>query len=78
MAKLSLLIMAGLTVLIATLLRWREQRMALARTPVRRPAGGWIAQRKRALNRWVTAAALAALVTLTVFGGINWLRVWLE
>ena len=83
MVKLSLLIMAGLTVLIALGLRWREDRTAairaasLAQRPVRTAAGGgWVAMQKRALNRWVTAAALAALVTMLLLGGINWLRIW--
>jgi hypothetical protein len=77
--KLSLLVMAGLTVLIAIGLRWREERVAALRPPAAsRPAaaGGWLALQKRKLNRWVTAAALAALTTMLVLGGINWLRIW--
>ena len=80
MVKLSLLVMAGLTVAIAIGLRWREERLAALRPP--QPAlrgglvAGWVAGRKRALNRWVTAAALAAVATMLLFGGINWLRIW--
>jgi hypothetical protein len=81
MVKLSLLVMVGLTVLIAIGLRWREDRLAAARPPARAPRGGslaagWIAGQKRKLNRWVTAAALAAVATMLLFGGINWLRIW--
>jgi hypothetical protein len=81
MIKLSLLLMAGLTVLIAIGLRWREERVATER-PAPRPASGsglaagWIALQKRKLNRWVTAAALAALGTMLLLGGLNWLRIW--
>jgi hypothetical protein len=35
-----------------------------------------VAARKHTLNRWVTAAALSALATLLVLGGVHWLRVW--
>ena len=82
MVKLSLFFMAGLTVLIATGLRWREDRMAAQRQARRAApvgggiAGAWIAAQKHKLNRWVTAAALAALATMLFFGGINWLRIW--
>ena len=77
MVKLSLLVMAGLTVLIAIGLRWREERVASLRpaSAPRRP-GGWLAAQKHKLNRWVTAAALAAATTMLVLGGINWLRIW--
>lgn len=81
MIKLSLLVMAGLTVLIAIGLRWRDERVAALKPPEARraPSGlaeGWIAAQKRKLNRWVTAAALAALATMVVLGGLNWLRIW--
>lgn len=81
MVKLSLFLMAGLTVAIALGLRWREERVAAQRPPQRRQPGGgiaagWVAMQKRKLNRWVTAAALAALVTMLVLGGVNWLRIW--
>jgi hypothetical protein len=79
--KLSLLLMAGLTVLIAIGLRWREERVAEQRPRQPRAAAtglvaGWVAGQKRKLNRWVTAAALAALATMLVLGGLNWLRIW--
>jgi hypothetical protein len=82
--KASLFLMLGLTVVIAVVLRWREERMDAAARPAgavkggRHPglAGGWLAARKRALNRWVTAAAIAVLVTMVTLGGLHWLRVW--
>jgi hypothetical protein len=77
--KLSLLVMAGLTVLIAIGLRWREERVETLRPRAaggRPSTGGWLAVQKRKLNRWVTAAALAAVATMLVLGGINWLRIW--
>jgi hypothetical protein len=40
------------------------------------PRRGWVAAQKHKLNRWITAAALAALTTLLVLGGVHWLRVW--
>jgi hypothetical protein len=84
LVKLSLAIMVGLTVLIALGLRWREERVAALKPPARPAARGgglaegWVAAQKRKLNRWVTAAALAALVTMLMLGGINWLRIWNE
>ena len=75
MVKASLLIMAVLTVLISIGLRWREDRVASLRT-VPAPRAGWMAAQKRKLNRWMTAATLAAVVTLLVLGGLHWLRVW--
>lgn len=71
MVKASLLIMAVLTVLAAMGLRWREKRGTVAE-----PRLGWVAMQKRVLNRWITAAAIAAVVTLAVLGGLQWLRVW--
>ncbi len=76
MVKLSLFVMAGLTVLIAIGLRWREERVTALRPAVAPARGGWLALQKRKLNRWVTAAALAAVATMLVLGGINWLRIW--
>lgn len=81
MVKLSLLVMIGLTVAFAFGLRWREERMAAQRSARRAPAAGgiagaWVAAQKHKLNRWVTAAALAAVATMLFFGGINWLRIW--
>lgn len=77
MVKLSLFVMIGLTVAIAIGLRWREERMAMLR-PQQRARTGWLGQRKRVLDRWVTAAALAAVTTMLFLGGINWLRIWTE
>jgi hypothetical protein len=81
MVKLSLLVMIGLTVAIAIGLRWREDRVATLRPRQPAPRSGsiaaaWVAGQKRKLNRWVTAAALAAIATMLLFGGINWLRIW--
>ena len=74
MVKLSLLILLVLTVLIAFGLRWREERVsAVKAVPKRRP--GWLDQQKHKLNRWMTAATLATLVTIVVLGGLHWLRV---
>lgn len=73
MVKASLLIMAVLTVLIAMGLKWREQRVPQVTAQKRL---GVLARGKKGLDRWVTAAALAALFTLLVFGGLQWLNVW--
>jgi hypothetical protein len=67
--------MAVLTVLISIGLRWREERLT-AQRPVKGTRPGWIALQKRKANRWVTAAALAAVTTLVVLGGLHWLRLW--
>jgi len=84
MIKVSLLIMTVLTVLISMLLSWRERRMALARpapAPARGPARakrrpGLFARGKAGLDRWITAAAIAAVITIAVLGGLHWLRVF--
>ncbi|MBU8546058.1 MULTISPECIES: hypothetical protein [Roseomonadaceae] len=76
MVKLSLLVMLVLTVLISMLLRWREQRLPAVAAQQRRL--GLVARGKKGLDRWVTAAALATVLTLAVVGGLHWLRVWLE
>lgn len=79
MVKASLLLMLGLTVLIAVGLRWREQRMsAMPRgaAAAARQRPGLIARGKRGIDRWVTAAAIAAIVTILIMGGLHWLRVW--
>jgi hypothetical protein len=34
-----------------------------------------VARGKRTMNRWVTAAALAAASTMLLMGGLHWLRV---
>ena len=69
MIKASLVAMLVLTVLIAVGLRWREQRVPLVKR------GNMLARGKRTINRWVTAAALAALVTMVFMGGLHWLRI---
>lgn len=74
MAKMSLLVMLALTLLIGMGLRWREERMAATRPAAKGPRPGWLASRKRAANRWVTAAALAALATIALLGGLHWIR----
>ena len=74
MVKTSLLIMVALTILIRMGLRWREERMAAVRPAAKGPRLGWIAAQKRELNVWVTAAALAALATIVLLGGLHWAR----
>jgi uncharacterized membrane protein len=73
--KASLLIVVVLTVIFAMLLRWREERLdrVAAANNAARPRG-WIAMGKRKVNRWVTAAALAALATMVGLGGVQWMR----
>ena len=73
MIKASVFIVAVLTVLIAMGLRWREQRMPQVAQQKRI---GLLGRGKKGLDRWVTAAAIAVVVTLVVLGGLNWLRVW--
>lgn len=70
-----MLVMLVLTVLIAFGLRWREQRMPAVAQSKRL---GLLARGKKGLDRWVTAAALAALSTLVVIGGLHWLRIWVN
>ncbi len=74
MVKTSLLIMVALTILIRMGLRWREERTAAVRPAAKGPRLGWIAAQKRELNVWVTAAALAALATIVLLGGLHWAR----
>lgn len=78
MVKASLAVMVTLTVIVAWLLRLRETRRAAAATPLtpRGLAQGWIARQKATANRWVTAAAIAAIGTTVLMGGLHWLRVW--
>jgi|GEM_PF-842604 len=73
MMKASLIVVVVLTVLIAMGLRWREGR--LPGVAAQKP-GGILSRGKRSIDRWVTAAAIAVVVTLAVVGGLNWLRVW--
>lgn len=70
--KLSLFMMLGLTIVTAMGLSWRERRRGTL------PALGFTARQKRVIDRWVTAAAIAALATLLVLGGLQWLRIWLS
>ena len=73
MVKASLLMMVVLTILVAMGMRWREQRMPLGKPA---PRLGWIAQQKAKANRWVTAAAISAIGTTVLLGGLHWLRLW--
>ena len=75
MVKLSMIVMLVLTVLIATGLRWREQRAPAVAKAQRL---GLLARGKKGLDRWVTAAALAAVSTLVVVGGLHWLKIWVN
>lgn len=71
MVKASLLLMGVLTVLVAMGLRWREQRLPGGKPQARQ---GWVAAQKAKANRWVTAAAIAAIGTTVILGGLHWLR----
>jgi hypothetical protein len=71
--KASILIVFVLTVLIAMGLRWRDQRLPQVAAQKRM---GFLARGKKGVDRWVTAAAIAVVVTLLMLGGLNWLRVW--
>ncbi len=70
MVKASLLLMALLTVLAAMGLRWRERQGGPE------PRLGWVDKQKRRANRWVSAAAIAAVGTILLLGGLQWLRIW--
>jgi hypothetical protein len=72
MVKTSIVMLIVLTVLITMLLGWREQRM-LAGKP--QPRLGWFARKKALINRIFAAAAIAAIGTMLILGGIHWLRV---
>jgi hypothetical protein len=65
--------MAVLAVLIFMGLGWRERRVAAAQPP--QPRQGWFARQKAKVNRAVTAAAIAAVGTSVILGGLHWLRV---
>lgn len=64
MAKASLFLMLGLTVLIAWAMRRRQ-------APVR---SGVVARRKAALRLWFDAAAIAVGITLVLLAAMHWLR----
>jgi len=70
--KASLLVMLLFTVLLSFGLRWREGRLP-GGAPARRR--GLFARGKAGLDRWVTAAAIAAVLTIALMGGLHWLRV---
>ncbi len=72
MVKASLLAMVVLTVLVSIGLRWRDDRIAATQP---RPRINIVERGKRTLNRWVTAAAIAAVATTLLLGGLNWLRI---
>ena len=82
MIKASLLIMTVLTVLISMLLSWRQRRMATPALPQRRDGRspgrppGLMARARLNLDRWITAAAIAALLTIALLGGLHWIRVF--
>ncbi len=79
MVKASLLLMALLTLLIGMVLRWRQERMASATPQLKsRKRPGLLARSKVGLDRWVTAAAIAVIVTLALMGGLHWVRLWVE
>jgi hypothetical protein len=72
---MSLLVMLALTLLIFMGLRWREERMAATRPrAAKAPRVGWLAAKKRDMNRLVTAAALATGATIVILGGLHWVR----
>ncbi|MFT8244134.1 hypothetical protein [Roseomonas sp. BN140053] len=73
MVKASLLLMLVLTVLVSMGLRWRTPRATAALPGKRRP--GLLARGKAGLDRWVTAAAIAAVATIAILGGLHWLRI---
>jgi hypothetical protein len=80
MVKASLLLMLLLTVLIGMGLRWRDARMGspamAAQRDAKRNRAGLIARGKAGIDRWVTAAAIAAVATILLIGGLHWIRVW--
>jgi hypothetical protein len=85
MVKASLLLMLLLTVLIGMGLRWRESRFSAPAIAARNAQGkakararpGLLSRGKRNLDRWVTAAAIAAVATIALMGGLHWVRVWI-
>jgi hypothetical protein len=73
MVKASMVMMAVLAILIFMGLGWRERRMTASQPPQPRP--GWFARQKAQFNRAITAAAIAAVGTSVILGGLHWLRV---
>ncbi len=71
MIKTSLLLMTLLTVLVAVGLRWRQGRVPAVAALAQR---GVLARAQAGLDRWVTAAAIAAVATIAILGGLHWLR----
>lgn len=80
MVKASLLLMLLLTVLVGMGLRWRENRLGspalAAERRARQQRMGLVARGKAGIDRWVTAAAIAAVATIVLIGGLHWIRVW--
>jgi hypothetical protein len=72
MVKASIAMMAVLGVLIFMGLGWRERRLVAQQPPPARQ--GWLARQKAKANRAVTAAAIAAIGTSVILGGLHWLR----
>ncbi|UFN50660.1 hypothetical protein LPC08_08615 [Roseomonas sp. OT10] len=79
MIKASLLLMLLLTVLVWFGLRWRDAQVAPPAAPPgrRKPRPpSLIARGKAGIDRWVTAAAIGAIGTIVLMGGLHWLRVF--
>jgi hypothetical protein len=80
MVKASLLLMLLLTVLVGMGLRWRENRMGnpavIAQRNAQQRRAGLLARGKAGIDRWVTAAAIAAVATIVLIGGLHWIRIW--
>lgn len=75
MIKASLLLMLLLTVLIGMAMRWRQARMPDVAAARRK---GLIARGKARIDLWITAAAIAAVASMLLVGGLHWVRVWLQ
>ncbi|WP_160000678.1 hypothetical protein [Roseomonas sp. 18066] len=90
MIKASLLIMLLLTIMVGMGLRWRQgrleaTRLAAARAAPAPPRGrrasarpGLLARGKAGIDLWITAAAIASVVTILLMGGLHWIKVWLQ
>ncbi|MCI0754545.1 hypothetical protein [Teichococcus vastitatis] len=77
MIKASLLLMVLLTLLIGMGLRWRQDRLPQVTAARRGPRPGLMARGKARIDLWITAAAIASLISLLMMGGLHWIRVWL-